>query len=214
MIKVDPRFYKDDDFNNERAIDCARWNHLVYARTLKCGSEFFYRNFTQTAAWQPIAWQEINWEKDLVFGHVMDPVQRRHKGIAEYLFITGCIDMLLENDDFAHMISQVPCLDEHSACMRDIYGDRVNDLHWIPMSQSDHQLAQRLTDRLLEAHGHAKLEWNTEFVHTTENYLGPAYRKLQQLWEEQEIIGLARFYFQEDIGIYLEALRAHDLLPK
>lgn len=214
MIKIDPRFYKDDGFNEDRNIDCARWRNLVYVRTLKCGSEFFYRNFTQTAGWQPIQWADIDWSNDLAFSYIMDPIQRRHKGIAEFLFVNDLNDLVLTNQSFGRMIAQVPCLDEHSARMRDIYGDRVSDLHWIPLSQTDHTQGQRLTDQLLTQQGHGALEWNMDLVHTTENYMGHSYRRLRRLWEDEVMIGLARFYFQEDIELYLNALRSHDLLPE
>jgi len=214
MIKIDPRFYKDDAFNQDRNIECARWRDLVYVRTLKCGSEFFYRNFMQTAGWQAVQWTDIDWSNDLAFAYVMDPIQRRHKGIAEFLFINGVDDLVHKDAAFARMIAQVPCLDEHSASMRDIYGDRVRDIYWIPLSQTDHTQGQRLTDQLLIEHRHGTINWNKDFVHTTDNYLGDTYRRLRQLWDDEVMIGVARFYFQEDAEIYLRALERHGLLSQ
>lgn len=209
-MKVDTRFYNNGRFNEDRNIECARYKNLVYARTLKCGSEFFWKNFTITAGWEPVKWSDIDWSKDTVFSYIMDPIQRRHKGIAEYLFINQALD-LLKDPAFCRIIAQAPFLDEHSASMRNIYGDKVDQIEWIPMSQTDHGLSQRLTDQLLEGHNHPLIEWNPEFVHTTENYIGSVYRQLRDLWDAESFIGLVRFYFQEDVGIYQSALQKHGI---
>jgi hypothetical protein len=205
-MTVDDRMYRNGQFNQDRHIECARWNNLVYARTLKCGSEFFYKNFVFTAGWQPTLWPDIDWQTDRVFSYIMDPIQRRHKGIAEYLFINDAMH-LLDDPAFSRIIAQAPFLDEHSASMRTVYGDRVNDIHWIPMSQTDHEQAQRLTDQLLWEYEHPKIQWNRDYVHTTENYMGPAYRTLRALWEKDPWAGITRFYFQEDIERYIAAQR-------
>lgn len=210
MIKIDPRFYRNDGFNEDRNIECARWCNLVYARTLKSGSEFFYKNFVVTAKWEPMTWRDIDWDSDHVFSYIMDPIQRRHKGMAEYLFVNHALH-LLDDLYFDRIIAQAPFLDEHSASMRTVYGDRIKDIHWIPMSQNDHDLAQRLTDQLLTEHGHTAIAWNKEFIHTTENYIGPAYRTLKSLWEQDPFVGITRFYFQEDIELYISALEKHGL---
>jgi len=203
---IDERMWRSGEFNQDRHIECARWQNLVYARTLKSGSEFFYKNFVHTAGWQPMRWQDIDWQIDHVFSYIMDPIQRRHKGIAEYLFINDALH-LLEDPAFGRIISQAPFLDEHSASMRTVYGDRVDDIHWIPMNQTDHEQAQRLTDQLLWAYDHPAMQWNRDYVHTTENYMGPAYRALRALWEKDSWIGITRFYLQEDIERYLRAQR-------
>lgn len=205
-IMIDPRMWRYGEFNPDRNVECARWQNLVYVRTLKAGSEFFYKNFVITAAWKPMHWQDINWQSDHVFSYIMDPIQRRHKGIAEYLFINDALH-LLDDPAFGRVIAQAPFLDEHSASVRTLYGDRVHDIHWIPMSQTDHARAQHLTDQLLQAHGHPAIAWNPEYVHTTENYMGSAYRTLRALWEQDPWVGITRFYFQEDIELHLRAQR-------
>lgn len=210
---TDNRFYKFGKINDDRWIECARWKNLVYARTLKCGSEFFYRNFTQTANWQKIKWGEIDWSTDLVFSYIMDPIHRRHKGIAEFIISVQAKSLLLENRQFQEVIAQVPCLDEHSACLRDIYGHRLYDIHWIPLDHNNHKQGQRLTNEFLEEHLHPPILWNDSFTHTTENYLKDIYNKIEELWKESpNIKDIVRNYFKDDITLYLDVQKKYGLI--
>lgn len=197
------------DHNNQlkqtRNIECARWNNLVYARTLKAGSEFFYKNFTITAGWQPCRWADINWQQDHVFSYVMDPIRRRHKGISEFLIQCGAQDLLFNNTSFAQIIAQVPCLDDHSASLHNIYGDRIRDIEWLPMD-NNHSTAQLATDALLQRVGHPAIEWNSEFAHTTANYMDDVYNRVKQLWDQEFINDYVRNYFAADIELYRRTL--------
>jgi hypothetical protein len=175
----------------------------VYARTLKAGSEFFYKNFTQTANWQPCWYHEIDWSKDTVFSYIMDPIKRRHKGMSEVIIQTGTQDTLLNNTgNFANIIKQVPVLDAHSASLHNIYGSRVHDITWLLMT-SDHSVAVEQTEELLATHNHPPMEWNSEFAHTTANYMDAVYNCVKSLWENDPSYDHpVRNYFQPDIDLY------------
>lgn len=201
------------DGNNQlkqtRNIDCARWNNLVYARTLKCGSEFFYKNFTQTAGWEPCRWADIDWNRDSVFSYVMDPVKRRHKGISEFLIQTNSVDLLFSSVPFQAVIAQVPCLDDHSASLHNIYGDRIQNIEWLPIV-ADHSVAIRATDALLQRHGHQSIKWNSAFAHTTANYMDNIYNRVKELWDSTFINDYVRFYFEKDIELFQRVAASYE----
>jgi hypothetical protein len=198
-------FDSHNQLKQTRNIECARWGNLVYARTLKAGSEFFYKNFTQTAGWEPCRWADINWGRDHVFSYVMDPIKRRHKGISEFLIQTNSVDLLFNSVPFQQVIAQVPALDDHSASLHNIYGEYINRIEWLPMD-SNHATAVNATDRLLEQHGHFPIKWNSEFAHTTANYMDDIYNRVKQLWDQQFINDYVRFYFAADIELYRRTL--------
>ena len=203
-------FDSDQKILQHQSIDCCRWKNLVYVRTLKCGSEFFYRNFTQTAGWTPVKWDDITWDKDHVFSYIMDPIERRHKGVAEFVVMNNGADLLFNNPAFSAYIQQVPCLDEHSASLHNLYGDRVNCMYWIPLL-SDHSVAITATDELLESSGHPLIVWNKEFTHTTANYMDDIYNRVKELWNQANVIkGFARSYFEKDLELFTKTKKAYD----
>lgn len=201
-------FDSQGQLKQTRNIECARWGNLVYARTLKAGSEFFYRNFTQTAGWEPQRWADIDWDRDHVFSYVMDPIRRRHKGISEVLIQTQATDLLFNNPAFASVIAQVPCLDDHSASLHNIYGDRINSIEWLPMD-NNHATAVAATEELLARLGHPPIAWNSEFSHTTANYMDAVYNRVKELWDNEYINDYVRFYFAPDIELYQRTLEKY-----
>lgn len=202
-VNIDGRFLKQSgEFDDNPLVDCARWNNLVYARTLKCGSEFFYRNFTEVAGWQPEVYSNIDWNKDHVFSYCMDPVKRRLKGMAEFLLHTDTVDLLLEHTGFGEMIAQVPFLDEHSVALTTLYGDRVNDIDWIPLT-GNHGESVRFTQKLLTQFNHERINWDFELSHPTAVYMDTIYKKLRELWEKYpNIQPSTRTYFQKEINFW------------
>jgi len=187
--------------HNDVFAECCRWQHLVYVRTLKCGSEFFYRSFTQTAGWQPMRFQDIDWQKDLAFSYVMDPIKRRHKGICEHLIGTGIVDAYMRDDALAAALAKVPCMDEHSASLHALYGQRVHDIHWL-LLDDDHSVGISQTQQLLAQHGHPDIAWNREFEHTTANYMDHIYHRVKSFWDDRTIAHHVRSYFRDDVDLY------------
>lgn len=204
---ADSRFYKYEQLRTDRHVEACRWNNLVYVRTLKCGSEFFYKNFTITAGWVPITWQDINWDQDTVFSYIMDPVVRRNKGVSEYLVAQGAQDLILNNATFGQVIAQVPCFDEHSACLRDLYGEYLHKINWIPMDNQNHQLSIDITNKLLAEHNCPEIKWNQSFKHTTANYLDKIHARVTELWHaDASVQQITLFYFKEDIELFTQTL--------
>lgn len=186
-------------------VECARFNNLVYARTLKAGSEFFYRNFTETAGWEPCVYQDINWSNDIVFSYIMDPIQRRHKGVSEFIIAADLVDLLLSDQrNIGKLMKVIPFLDGHSASLHHIYGDCVDKMHWILMT-NDHQVAIRETEAFLAKHSAPPINWNVEFTHATGAYMSEIYTRIKSQWEwtaDPCIDDTVRSYFQRDIDLY------------
>lgn len=196
--------------NYKRHIACLRKNKLVYARTLKAGSEFFYRNF-QAAGWFPVTYDSINWDNETVFSYIMDPIQRRHKGISEMIIGTGTRGLLLKNKgNFDQLIKLVPFLDAHSASLHNIYGPAVRKINWLLMT-NDHSVAIKETERFLTQHGVPVPDWNVDFTHATGSYMSEVYTKVKELWENDPTIDdTVRNYFEPDIELYREVKEKYD----
>jgi hypothetical protein len=109
-----------------------RFENLVYVRTLKCASSFYYNNLTQSYAWQPLDYDDIDWQQHHVFSHIMDPVTRNIKAKLEYLIMNSHTD-LLKLPDFRYFFRDVAVLDEHSMSYQDYYGDHCDEIDWIPL---------------------------------------------------------------------------------
>jgi hypothetical protein len=177
----------------------------VYVRTLKAGSEFFYRNFTETAGWIPMSYSDIDWNYQTVFSYIMDPIQRRHKGISEIIISSGTRELFLSRTgNFHNIIKLVPFLDAHSASLHDIYGDKINKINWLLMT-NDHQVAIQQTNQLLEKHSLPGIEWNVNFTHNTGSYMSEIFTRVKTLWEsteEPQKDFTVDNYFQADIELY------------
>ena len=193
-------FFNKKEIKDSMFVECLRWNNLVYLRTLKCGSEFFYRNFQEVAGWKKIRWQDINWDTDHVFSYIMDPIRRRHKGIAEFLIHHRLVNALFDNPDFAKLIKHVPFLDEHSAGMHTIYGNYVDKIDWIILSKDRNQ-GVKYTNLLLEHYNHPPINWNSEFVHTTDEYMKDIFDRLEQLWQSSDNELAVRNYYEREIRL-------------
>lgn len=112
------------------AITCG---HLVYVRTLKCASTFYWETFKKLG-WNELDFNAIDWKNQRVFSHMMYPDHRRHRGVAKYVEMHDAYDLFYENETFRKFIANIPGLDQHSASYHDQYGNYCNLVDWIPMS--------------------------------------------------------------------------------
>jgi hypothetical protein len=67
---------------------------------------------------------------------MLDPLERRHKGIAEYLTMTNTVDLWYSDPNFRALINDVPVLDEHSMSYHDTYGNYAWLIDWIPLNNT------------------------------------------------------------------------------
>jgi len=134
----------------------------VYIRMLKCASSFFHNNF-QDWGWTPIAFEAIDWNHHHVFAHMLDPMERRYKGAAEYIQMNNMQDIFFHNPDFRKFISQIPAFDDHTASYHAQLGNYCRMIDWIPISGRAPTETAQLTELLLAEHDiHVLNRWNWE----------------------------------------------------
>jgi hypothetical protein len=118
------------------AIPCLRHDNLVYITNFKCASTFFYNNFQKTFKWQQIKFEDITWGTDHVFSHILDPIERRVKGIAEFIDMLDLPNSFIKNIGLQFLIQQTPLLDIHSVPYCIMFGEYARKIDWIPLEQS------------------------------------------------------------------------------
>jgi len=177
---------------------------LTYLRTLKNASSFFFNSLTGNFRWWPVAWSEIQWHETHVFSHIQDPIQRRHKGILEYIIINNCTDLLTGDQDFQRLIRYVPCLDEHTVSLFDMYGSWCYSIDWIPI-YSDPSDTIATTEKLLKVYGQRIFPWDHGASRPASEHMKKLLRVIQDLWsncDQQHLPGHTRAYLARDIDLY------------
>ena len=179
---------------------------LVYVRTLKCASTFFYRNLIDEFEWKEIKFSDIDWEHQHVFSHMLDPVKRRHKGIAEFLSMIGA-DKLLEFPEFKQFISHVPFADMHTVGYSDSYGEYAQLIDWIPLNGS-HQQVVNLTSKLLNTYSiETDNKWNFHQAHYGDSKKLQLATDLKTLWESSNLPDSIRLCLDRDIDLYNQVIK-------
>jgi hypothetical protein len=176
---------------------------LTYLRTLKNASSFFYNSFTGSLRWWPISWAEIQWHETHVFSHIQDPVERRHKGILEYLLITNCEDLLLDTK-FQRLIKHVPCMDEHTVSLFEMYGSWCHSIDWIPL-YPDHAMTTALTEKLLKVYGQRLFPWDHAEARPASDKMRELCQLLRDIWIDADqgyLPGHTKAYLSRDLDLY------------
>lgn len=191
-----------------------RYRNIVYLRTLKCASTFFYWNFTKNFNWQEISWSDIDWENDHVFSHMLEPVQRRHKALAERLCMFGLGQQYLSDPNLQQCLEHSLNLDQHSESYTTRYGTAVNRIDWIPL-QSDPEINVKLTEKLLAHSGVTDLIWDYEFAHTGEEVKKQVEQLLAHTWNQAlyrgKLLEWQQHELQNDLDLYRSVIRRFDL---
>jgi hypothetical protein len=162
----------------------------VYVRTLKCASTFFWTSFKKLG-WQEIDLDSVDWQHQHVFSHMMDPDQRRHKGVAEYINMYDAYDLFCHTDTFKKFIAHIPTLDQHSLSYHDQYGPYCNLIDWIPLTGSGHGSIRWLTPKesvaktdLFLKHHDIKVfdNWAWDQVRCSSDRQKKLQKDLEELW--------------------------------
>lgn len=175
----------------------------MYVRTLKCASSFFYNNFTQKFKWDIISFDSIDWSNDHVFSHIMDPLERRHKGVLEYIVMKGAQDLVRDSKEFQNLIRHVPMLDDHSMSYHDTYGHLCWSIDWIPTTLGVNTTIA-LTERLLWKYNVRALErWDHSHARPASPELLELCDILRCAWNEGTSIPPAsQKYLAKDMILY------------
>jgi hypothetical protein len=183
--------------------------HLVYVRTLKCASTFFWDSFKKLGWWE-IDFDSIDWKNQHVFSHMMDPDKRRHKGVAEYINMYNAYDLFYQNETFKKFIEHIPGLDQHSVSYHDQYGNYCNLIDWIPLSGRSHEFTWWLTpeestaktDLLLRHHGVKVFDrWAWDRKNSSSDRQKQLEKDLEELWQKDRP-HWTDWYLQRDRELY------------
>ena len=147
--------------SNQPVVSRCPDKNLVYIGNFKVASTYFL-HWLGMHGWKEIHMTDIDWNVDHVFSHIMDPLVRRHKGMAEFLNMFG-LDDKLTNDSSLFYFLQAPYLDFHACPMSIMFKDKVDAIDWIPIDvESIDYIA--LTKCLLDKH-QVDIKFDNEKIH-------------------------------------------------
>jgi hypothetical protein len=198
--------------NHQCRVSCS-CGPLVYVRTLKCASTFFWHSFNQKFGWEEIVFDNINWETQQVFSHIQNPSLRRIKGVTEFIWMNGTHHRLAE-PDYRTFIQQTPVLDQHTVSYHENFGERCDQIDWIPVDSNNHQVTADLTSRLVYDQGIFVFNhWHWPFKHPS-----PPEKRLL---EQQVAVCLAEVatpavdeYLRKDHVLYQQVIDRFDSTAK
>lgn len=125
---------------------------LTCIATLKCGSSFLTATFNQNCRWRQIPFSEINWDKSHVFSLMSNPLTRRYKAIAEWLYQKNLVNEFYKNIELQNFVMSTPILDIHSyGYVYNYYENFCDLIDWIPVeSVKNHDGVKWAISKLLE----------------------------------------------------------------
>ena len=162
-----------------------RKNNLVFIQNLKCGSTFFDNNLRQSAGFKFTKYEEISWDTDVVFAHILDPIKRRHKGMAEAIAMLHLTDIFLNDTRLRNLLIQTPGLDRHSYPYHWTFGDNFAKIDWIPIQPSKQKTIE-ITSKFLQHHDIKIDQWNFESEHTSSSKQKQVEQWFELHWNKQE----------------------------
>ena len=184
--------------NQTHAMRCPDKN-LVYVGNFKVASTYFLTWFGNHG-WKSIQMSDINWCVDHVFSHIMDPMVRRHKGVAEFLHMFSLGDKLI-NDNSLFQFLQAPYLDCHSCPISIMFKDKVTAIDWIPIDVEtiDHY---SLTECLLKKH-EIEIKFNRDKIHQSSQKKLDWHEIVKHHFKDQlQYSDLIPCTFSEDVALY------------
>jgi len=178
-----------------------RNNNLVYLRTLKCASSYYSMCF-KSFGWQQSTANTIDWQNDHVFSFIMEPQQRRLKGLTEFV-VANCRQELLGQDQL--FWGGVLYLDMHSVPYSTSYRPHVDKIDWIPLDWHtgdgiiDQQLSLRMLVSLLSSYN-LEYKFPQEKIHQSDSNKLKIYKHIKQIAENDSYA--VHLGMLEDIDLY------------
>ena len=185
------------------AIQVCASGSVVYVRNLKSASTFFYWNLTKKFGWKEISWQDIDWRQQHVFGHLQDPIVRRHKGVAEFIMMNKAQNLFNESEQFKNFIKHTPVFDEHTCSYHATYGDSCYHIDWIPIANYSHEQVIKITETLLKHHGvFSNQRWDHSFAHYSDPEKKKIELQLKQIYESESTPDWLNWHLHNDRMLY------------
>lgn len=163
---------------------------LVYLVTLKCASRFFTTVLSRSG-WTCHGVQtvkDIDWDTSIVFGHIRDPIERRHRAILQYLRYLKLEEQYLHDSRLQHLLAVATRLDRHGYTYHDMYGDMAWKVDWIPMWHG-HNKTVSLTEKFLLRHRAEIPQWIGPANETTSRSDKKIVDLLKQHWSSRIVPG-------------------------
>jgi hypothetical protein len=134
----------------------------------------------------------------------MDPLERRHKGVAEFINQHGVNDLFLNNEQFQNFIRYAPVFDEHTSSYHDTFGNLCYHIDWIPLTGRSHEQVIRLTELLLKHYGlRTPKNWDYNNVHRTHPEKARIEQRLRELYsQDPQPPSWLQWYLENDIKLY------------
>ena len=181
-------------------IQIYRHGRLVYLRTLKCASTF-YSSLFQSNNWETQTILDIDWKQDHVFSFIMNPTERRLKGLTEFIVMNPDFQNLLEIKEIWPKISY---LDFHSVPYSVCYKNLCDKIDWIPIDHPEFK-SEVLVDILL-SDNNISLDWSTNNFHQSTDLKKEIYSKIKVL--SGQCSGEVYMSFEDDIILYDNVCRS------
>lgn len=161
-VSMEPIVAKIRDDAWARATRLLLWQspnrQLVYAQMAKCACTYFGQFFKQNK-WLPIEIEQVQWHQQTVFGLMMEPRRRHVKGLVEDISARGwTMDELMPVLRYSY-----PCLGLHGLGYYQAYGDRTEQIIWLPLDIT--QKFQKYLNEFLLNHKQ-NLNWNVVITNT------------------------------------------------
>lgn len=127
-----------------------RYKQLVYIPIYKNAATSHELLFGKILNWSSFLTEDINWDNDIVFAHISNPYTRHLRGTAQFL-IQHKLESIIDDPRFEKLLSS-GYFDHHSYPLSLMFGDKVNNINWIPL---DHPTisGNTLTSSFLQEHG-------------------------------------------------------------
>jgi hypothetical protein len=164
--------------------------------------------------WNVIPFEEINWSGK-VFSHIIDPIVRRHKGIAQWLKMNNLVNEYNRSAEFRLLVNNVCFLDVHSVSYHTLFGDRCNEIDWILADKLPNEQVQQMTEKLLVDSGLILFQWDTSPAYTNASTQEEKELELriehdfEAAWKERDATH-QNFeiykYFEKDLSLYNRVL--------
>jgi hypothetical protein len=150
MQQITYRTYNNFAFADARFIRLGDTNLIWYQNT-QAGTKYFRRHFARACYLKKVNFDDINWNTDHVFGHIIDPIERRHRSTAIWFKLNNLDNLLRTDNKFLAVLQGVYF---HSDCepISISAKDKINAINWIPLDveQIDYIVE---TKKILNAHG-------------------------------------------------------------
>ena len=195
------------------AVEVLYRDNLVYLPVPKNASTMFVATF-RDAGWNAIDLRELPAEM-VYFGHIQNPHIRHTKGVVEFLYRHGLLD-IIDIERFALLLTH-GMYDVHTYPISILYPNHYKITHWIPLDLERNGFnANILTSYFLEKNGVRLKIPKSTIRHASTYQQKDFFKKLSEVklrypdWIDE----LSFRFLSEDILSYSAAIENYNTLRK